>query len=163
MPDPITIRTAQKDDLSHLDGALRTLAEDLGDPYPTDIATLERAAFGACPSIRAQLALAVAGPCVGIALASPLFSTMKGGTGVFVSDLWVSSGARGRGLGPRLLSAALRDATRSWGRPLFLRLMVHDSNADARRFYGRMGFDAFRGMDLVTLEGEALTNLEDLP
>ncbi|MBY6199749.1 GNAT family N-acetyltransferase [Maritalea mobilis] len=163
MPHPITIRTAQKDDLSFLDGALRSLARDLGDPYPTDIETLAQAAFGPTPAVRAQLALSNDGSCVGVALASPLFSTMKGGVGVFVSDLWVSSDARGAGLGPRLLAAALRDAAKAWGRPLFLRLMVHDDNADARRFYERMGFRTFRGMDLLTLDGDALTTLEDLP
>jgi ribosomal protein S18 acetylase RimI-like enzyme len=68
-----------------------------------------------------------------------VFSTVRGGAGLYVSDLWVAPEARSAGLGHRLLKAAEARAAEAWGAG-FLRLTVYDDNPRARAFYDRLGF-----------------------
>lgn len=163
MTRAIEIRAAGPDDLPLIDSALRALAAHLGDPYAVDLQALSDAAFGPTPAIRLQLAPGAEGACLGIVQASPVFSTMQGGLGLFVSDLWVAEAARGAGLGRRLLAAACRDAADHWGRTRFLRLLVHEGNKSGVRFYGRLGFRRMEGLDLLALDGAAVEQLEETP
>lgn len=154
------IRRATDADLGHLDAALRALAGQLGDPYRVSAADIGCAAFGNAPSILATIALDAETACLGILVASPLFSTIQGGGGLFVNDLWVAPPARGQGIARALLATACREAGALWGDVRFLRLMAHDHNAAGRAFYGRMGFRRMEGMGLLTLDGVAFDRLE---
>lgn len=147
------IRVAAPEDMPALMRALGALADDLGDPFRMEAGTLEAALFG--PSRRAFALLAGQD---GAVLAQPTLSTMLGGTVTFVSDLWVSAGARGTGLGRRLLAAAAREGAHRW-QAVALRLTVYEENAGARAFYDRLGF-AVREQDRnALLHGAALTRL----
>lgn len=134
----VTIRQAERADAERLDAALAALAKDLGDPYRATPAGLARAGWGQVPAFRAQLAEDGA-VLAGLALYSPGLSTVRGGPGVNVSDLWVAPAHRSGGLGRLLLAAAFADAARLWG-ACFLRLQVYDRTPEARRFYDRLGF-----------------------
>jgi ribosomal protein S18 acetylase RimI-like enzyme len=94
---------------------------------------------------------------VGALLASPLFSTTRGGLGLFVSDLWVDANTRGQGLGQRLLAHALRE----WS-PVFVKLAVYHDNAAAHAFYTHTGF-APQGDTNMILYGAALDRLKGQP
>lgn len=162
--EAITIRRAETADVNALDTALRRLSDAIGDPHGATSDQLRDAGFGLHPAFRAQLAEA-AGAIVGVALYSPVFSTVRAGAGVYVSDLWVADPARGAGLGQRLLAAVARDAAAIWGAE-FLKLVVYDDNDRARAFYDRLGFTASRGETTLALDATgfaALAGRQDSP
>ncbi|WP_112323160.1 GNAT family N-acetyltransferase [Oceanibium sediminis] len=132
-----SIRKATAPDLPILSDGLRALARDIGDPYPMSDAALAEALFGPAPICHALIAGHDAP--TGLALFTPLVSTSLGGTGAFVSDLWVAGTQRGLGLGERLLCGVLETSGQLWG-ARYLRLTVYDDNPHALRFYERLGF-----------------------
>jgi ribosomal protein S18 acetylase RimI-like enzyme len=154
----ISIRAAAEADLERLDAGLRRLSEGLGDGHRARVGDLRRAGFGAHPAFRALLAEA-GDALVGVVLFSAIFSTMRGAAGLYVSDLWVADEARGQGLGQGLLTAAAREGERLWG-ARFLRLVVYDDNAEAQRFYRRLGFGTDSREILMTLDGDGLGALK---
>lgn len=153
------IRRAEAADAALLDRALRQLSGDLGDPHRAGLADLRRAGFGASPVFLAMLA-EKDGVLGGAVLASPLFSTTRGGAGLYVSDLWVAAEGRGQRLGARLLAAARDEGARLW-QARFLRLPVYRDNARAMAFYQRLGFRVLEEERMVVLEGAALGRFGD--
>ncbi|WP_231580090.1 GNAT family N-acetyltransferase [Pseudorhodobacter wandonensis] len=149
----ITISPVTCDDVALLHQALSQLSQDLGDTHLASVSALEAAGFGAAPAWQALLARRGEVP-VGALLASPLFSTTRGGLGLFVSDLWVDADCRGQGLGQQLLARALRE----W-EPAFVKLSVYDSNAGGQAFYTRAGFEAQADTNMI-LHGAALMRLK---
>ncbi|WP_300442948.1 GNAT family N-acetyltransferase [uncultured Mameliella sp.] len=154
----VTIRTAGRSDVERLDQALAALARDLGDAYHVSPGALERAGWGEVPAFRAQLA-EEEGALAGLVLYSPGFSTVRGGSGLYVSDLWVAGTQRSGGLGRRLLAEAYGDAARAWG-ACFLRLQVYDRTPAARRFYDRLGFVPAKGHTDLFLDEAGCAALE---
>ncbi len=135
----INFRPVQdRNDLARLEAALRALSADIAEDYASDSATLEKAVLGAEPAAHGLLA-AHGDQTLGAVLYSPLFSTVRGAAGVYVSDLWVSSAARGQGLGARLLAQVARDGAARW-RATWLRLAAYHHSHEALRFYARLGF-----------------------
>lgn len=157
--DPITIAPVTHDDIPMLDSALRQLAATLGDPWTTDGAALAAAVCGPSACCVALLATRDGEP-LAAALAAPVFSTMRGGAGLFVSDLWVAEHARNLGLARRILAATLQEgARRDTGR--FLKLTVYHDNPGARAAYDRLGFTASAGETNMVLTGAALETLRE--
>lgn len=136
-----------------LERGLRALAVDLSDPYTLPPDSLHEALFGAEPRCRGVVAAEGAEPR-GIALFSPVMSTMLGAPGIYVSDLWVAAEARGARLGQRLLAKAVRlsDAR-------FVRLAVYAENTGATAFYDRLGFQPRTGETIMHLSGHPLDQL----
>ena len=100
------------------------------------------------PSLgRAWLLTDGRGRDVGYALVCWLHSIDHGGRLAVLDDLWVEPGQRGRGLGTRLLRAALADVAGAGARAV----LVEADPADARAvaFYRRLGF-APKGTTLLT-------------
>lgn len=155
----IAIRRALADDAERLNEALHHLSEHIGDSHSATASSLRNAGFGANPVFRAVIA-EVSGEIVGAALYSPIFSTVRGGTGVYVSDLWVSPSVRGKGLGRRLLRSVATDAGDVWGAG-FVRLFVYDDNSQAHAFYDRLGFAASQGEIILTLDDTGLAALKE--
>lgn len=147
------IRTAEEQDIAALDAALRSLSRDLGDPHRAGTDALWRAIFGTPPSAWARVAVGDAG-LAGVVLFAPVFSTVRGGAGLFVSDLWVAGDRRGMGLGRALLKSAAETAGTLWEAG-FMRLSVHDDNARGRQFYRDLGFRAVGGQSAMVLTGQA--------
>nr|WP_283053743.1 GNAT family N-acetyltransferase [Thetidibacter halocola] len=133
------------------------MSRELGDPHRTVASDLGRALFGASGFARACVAEG-SGGLSGIILFTPLFSTVRGGAGLYVSDVWVGEGQRGRGLGLALLRSAAEIAGQDWD-ARFMRLSVHDDNHAARAFYGRLGFEPAAGETLMVLTDEGFQRL----
>ncbi|WP_245306291.1 GNAT family N-acetyltransferase [Roseovarius aestuariivivens] len=151
------IRPVEHRDLEALEAALRALGHDLGDPYRAGRDCLGQALFGATPSAFAQIA--GDGPQLrGAVLFSPVFSTMRGGAGLYVSDLWVEAAARGSGLGRALLQSAVARADSLWNAG-FLRLAVYGQNTRARQVYDALGFTPVAGETVMLLAGEAFQQM----
>jgi len=157
----IVISPVIRADLDLLHNAMQELSAALGDRHVADIAALEAGGFGPEPAFRAQLARR-SGVVVGALVYSPLFSTTRGGAGLYVSDLWVAQSARGCGLGRRLLARALSDAEARGG-ACFVKLSVYDDNPLAQRFYHQIGFDAQPLEFNMILQGAALNALKGTP
>ncbi|GAB4347320.1 MAG: GNAT family N-acetyltransferase [Oricola sp.] len=155
----ITIRQARMEDAERLNAALRHLSRDIGDDHGATAAMLREAGFGANPAFRALLAEAD-GDVVGATLYSPVFSTVRAGAGVYVSDLWVLEAMRGTGLGRRLLTAVAADAEMVWN-ACFLKLAVYDDNRQARAFYDRLGFADSPDETILVLDRAGLAALKD--
>lgn len=154
-------RKATAEDAGKLDLALRALSSDIGDPHGANAADLVRHGLGseAC-ALHAMLAERSDGSLAGAALYSPVFSTVRGGAGLYVSDLWVAEDTRGSGLGPRLLAAVSRSMPPAWT-VRFIRLAVYNSNPAARRFYDRLGFEHDPNETFLTLAGASLDALRE--
>ncbi|WP_370318457.1 N-acetyltransferase family protein [Oricola sp.] len=155
----IAIRCAEAEDTERLNEALSYLSGEIGDDHGGTAELLRKAGFGHYPAFRALLA-EDGEAVVGAALYSPVFSTVRAGAGVYVSDLWVSGAARGQGLGKRLLQAVAADAQAVWD-ARFLKLVVYDDNEAARGFYNRLGFVASVGETTLTLNDRGLSALKD--
>ena len=95
---------------------------------------------------------------LGAALYAPVTSTAAGGTGVYVSDLWVAEAARGRALGPALLRHVAARAQQLWD-ARFLRLVSYRTNDRARRFYTRLGFVEKHDELVLQLSGDAFDQI----
>jgi len=137
--------------------SLKNLAADLNDDFTTCETELHAALFGPSPTCNALLALQDA-RVFGAALFSPVFSTVRGGAGAYVSDLWVAPEARGQALGTGLL-AAVAERTRSDWNASFIKLISYSDNDEALRFYARLGFAPLRGETGLTLSGAPLAAL----
>jgi ribosomal protein S18 acetylase RimI-like enzyme len=144
-------------DLARLEAGLRALSADIAEDYATDSTTLARAVLGAEPAAYGMLALQ-GDLTLGAALYSPVFSTVRGAAGVYVSDLWVSADARGQGLGARVLAhVALNGAARWQAR--WLKLAVYDHSTASRQFYQRIGFEPATGMQDMRLGPQRVAEL----
>ncbi len=135
---------------------LRHLSNHLGDAHRADGDALGAALFGAHPFALGLMAE----DSTAALLAMPVFSTIHGGTGLYVSDLWVAEAARGTGMGRRLLSAALNQTI--WGAPRFLKLTVYEDNPGARAVYDRLGFEPQEADTVMLLHGVRLGRLKDM-
>ncbi|MFT7060718.1 MAG: GNAT superfamily N-acetyltransferase [Pseudorhodobacter sp.] len=142
-----------------LDAALRQLAADLGDTYSTDQMSLEAALCRPGIGCFALLASRNETP-VGAVLAAPVFSTTRGGAGLFVTDLWVAQTVRGQGLARRLLAKTLQEGLRR-NSGHFLKLAVYHDNPRARAAYDRMGFVAAADETNMVLTGTSLELLKE--
>lgn len=130
---------------------LRHLGRDLGDPFRMDAATLERALFGSYPAALAVIGRAPDGTAVAVALGAPVVSTMRGGVGLYISDLWVQADYRGGGLGAALLRAAAAQGAEVWN-TVFLKLAVYNDNEKAQAFYADLGFIPTLGETVMTID-----------
>jgi ribosomal protein S18 acetylase RimI-like enzyme len=96
---------------------------------------------------------------LGFVLVFPEYSSWRGQVGLFVQDLYVRPGARGRGLARALLAVALKAAA-DWA-PAYLTLMVDHRNDAAQAWYARQGFALRERGDLLILDGPALARLTE--
>ena len=158
----IVIRKAGREDVGALNHALARLSADIGDDHGASEADLLRHGFGPEKAFQALVAEdRETGEVLGVAVYSPVFSTVRAGAGFYVSDLWVSPSARGMGLGKRLLGQVIAQAPQGW-RVRFLKLAVYDDNASARAFYDRLGFESDPQETYLSLAGEALHALKEM-
>lgn len=151
----IEVRLAERADASRLNAALFQLSETMGDTHQASDHDIAEAGFGKIPAFYAMLA-EQGDAIVGVAVYSPLYSTVRGKAGAYVSDLWVAPGVRGQRLGVRIL-AAVRDKARLQWAAGFVRLAVYEDNPRAVSFYAGLGFIPASGETSMTLEGAALT------
>lgn len=151
------IHPVTKPHVGALAWALEQLSADLGDTYRADPGTLASACLGPNAPCRGLIARG-AGKTIGASLISPVFSTIYGSTGMYVSDLWVAADARGSGLGHKLIGAAARLGADVW-QAKFLKLTVYADNASAARFYNRLGFNMAERDRSCLLDGSEFAHL----
>jgi ribosomal protein S18 acetylase RimI-like enzyme len=127
-------------------------------PAPAD--ELARHMSGPHPDIEGVIAERATGgqmEAVGMVLFFPWLSTWRGRLNLYIQDLYVEPSERGGGLGRRLLSAAAKEGRKRGCKGLLLAVEI--SNANAARFYTRLGFQRIeeeRHWLLAPAEFEAL-------
>ncbi len=156
------IRAGTLEDAPAIADMLARLAAELGDSehFRCTADAIRRYGFGEKPMFSCQLAESARGEFLGLALYFPVFSTTRGKPGVYVQDLWVSSAARGSGLGRKLLAAAASVAASDWG-AAYLLLTVYDDNLNAMAFYRRLGFSGDERDRPLSLEGPGFQDLRE--
>ncbi len=159
-PQDLTIRPAAPDDAALLVSFIRELAEyeRLAHEVTATEDLLRDALFGRRPTAEAAIAELDDQP-VGYALFFHNFSTFTGRPGVYLEDLYVRPGHRGRGVGKRLLAhiaqlAVERGCARfEWA--------VLDWNEDSIKFYESLGARAMSDWTVYRLSGAPLARAAD--
>jgi GNAT superfamily N-acetyltransferase len=154
----VTVRDVRPDDVPAVVGLVRELAEyerELASCLLTDD-QLHAALFGATPALFGHVA-EVGGEVVGCALWFLNFSTWRGVHGIYLEDLYVRPGMRGRGLGRALLARlAAICVERGYAR---LEWAVLDWNTPSIGFYRSIGAAGMDEWATFRLDGDALEAL----
>jgi GNAT superfamily N-acetyltransferase len=137
----ISIRNARREDAALLHRLLLDLAAALGktQDLKSSAVDIERFGFGERPRFEAVLAFDDE-EAVGLCVYFYEFSTWRGQPGVYVQDLYVAPGARGRGLGRELIRAVRERAAEQGAR--YVKLTVYDRDPAALAFYHGIGFES---------------------
>lgn len=150
------LRPAEPRDVEAIVGLIVQLAEfeQLGHLVRATPEMLAPHLFGPKPVVESIVAERHDGRVVGFALFFTNFSTFLARPGLYLEDLFVEPGERGRGIGEALLRELGRlAASRGCGR---FEWSVLDWNADAIRFYERMGAKVLPDWRICRIAGEAL-------
>ncbi len=161
--DPgFTLRAAEPRDVDAIVGLIRGLAEfeKLSHLCHATPESLAPHLFGPRPVVESVVAES-AGRVVAFALFFSNFSTFLALPGLYLEDLYVEPEQRGRGIGQALLEHLARlAATRGYGR---FEWSVLDWNADAIRFYERMGATVMPDWRICRIAGETLAAFAGSP
>ncbi len=152
---PFAIRAAEPRDLEDIVRLIGRLAEfeQLTHLMQATPETLGPHLFGARPVAEA-LVVEIGARVVGFALFFTNFSTFLAKPGLYLEDLFVEPGQRGRGIGEALLTRlAQLAAERGCGR---FEWSVLDWNVNAIRFYERMGASVMPDWRICRIAGERL-------
>ncbi len=150
------LRAAEPRDVPAIVGLIRELAdfEKLTHLLEVTPEGLHPQLFGARPAAEALVAERD-GQLIGFALFFTNFSTFLGKPGLYLEDLYVQPAHRGAGVG-RALLMQLAGLARERGCGRF-EWSVLDWNADAIRFYERLGATLLPEWRLCRVTGEALS------
>ena len=154
------IRPARPEDVETIVELIKELAayERLSDQCNPDRDALAEHLFGAAPAAEVVLAEQDA-RVVGFALFFTSYSTFQTKPGIYLEDLFVRAGARGRGVGARLLAHLAELAVaRGAGR---LEWSVLTWNEPAIGFYERLGAERLLDWTRYRLGGASLRVLAE--
>lgn len=156
-PPPV-LRPGSREDVPLVLELIRELARY--ERAPDDVVATEddllRDGFGPAPLFRTLIA-ELDGVPVGFALFFLAYSTWRGRPTLYLEDLFVRPGARGRGVGRAFMRALAAEAVRlGCGRFVW---QVLDWNEPSLRFYESLGAVVVREWLTCRLEGEALERL----
>ena len=122
---------------------------------------LDGALFGDSPALFGHVAVTDDGEVVGMALWFLNFSTWRGTHGIYLEDLYVRPGHRGRGLGKELLrTLAAVCVERGYSR---LEWSVLDWNTPSIEFYRAAGAVPMDGWTVFRLTDDALAEFSAAP
>jgi ribosomal protein S18 acetylase RimI-like enzyme len=160
MAGNVTIRQATAEDSSLLHEAILKLAQGIGTvgkvaSSPDDLCLH---GFGDLPAFKALIA-EVDGAFAGMCLYFPSFSTWRGKPGIYVQDIYVEPGLRGRNVGEQLLQAVARQERTSGA--AYLRLSVDAQNIGAQAFYARIGLEHSQSEQIYGIYGDAFAALAE--
>lgn len=154
----VNIRPAASQDVPLVLEFIRDLAEyeKLAHEVCATEEQLRATLFGPRPAAEVVIAREGDTP-VGFALFFPSYSTFLGRPGLYLEDLFVRPGARGKGIGRELLEYLARlTVERGWGR---LEWRVLDWNEPSIAFYRRLGAEPLDDWTVFRVTGEALLKL----
>jgi len=156
----LAIRTAQAGEASLVLGFIRKLAdyERRLDEVVASEAEIEEALFGPNPRTFCDIA-EWNGEAVGFAIWFYNFSTFWGRNGIYLEDLFVEPGHRGKGIGKALLRHLARKC-RDEGLPR-LQWWVINWNEPSIAFYKSLGAVPMDEWTVYRLTGEPLKRLAD--
>jgi GNAT superfamily N-acetyltransferase len=152
---PFSVRSAELRDVAAIVRLIRELAEfeKLTHLLQVTPEKLRPHLFGEKPAAEALVAES-GGDVVAFALFFTNFSTFLAQPGLYLEDLYVMPGQRGRGIGEALLTRLGRLAVeRGHGR---FEWSVLDWNESAIRFYQRMGATVLPDWRICRVTGDAL-------
>jgi len=158
MSSSISIRRARSDEAGLVLTLVRELAEyeKLSHEVEATEPMIADALFGANPRLFCDIA-EYDGEVAGFAVWFINFSTFGGRSGIYLEDLFVRPGLRGRGIGKALLShLAAECLANGWSR---LQWSVLDWNAPSIAFYKSLGAVMMDEWTVCRVSGEALTAL----
>ncbi|MEV8632355.1 GNAT family N-acetyltransferase [Streptosporangium sp. NPDC051023] len=156
------IRPATPEDVPAIIDMIRGLAEyeKALDKVETTAEQLHDALFGPAPAVFCHIAAdteAEEDGIAGFAIWFVTYSTWLGRHGIYLEDLFVHPGHRGRGYGRRLLAELARiGVARGYGR---VEWAVLDWNTPAAEFYRSLGAGPQNEWVPYRLTGEALERL----
>jgi len=156
----LRIRFAAEQDVSLVLAFIRKLAEyeKLSHDVVVDEESLRASLFGATPAAEVLLAFIGDEPA-GFAVYFRNFSTFLGRPGIYLEDLFVEPGLRGKGIGTALLVHLAKVCVeRGYGR---LNWAVLDWNQTAIDFYKRMGAVLLDQWTICRVSGHALKRLAE--
>ncbi len=152
----VTIRAAAARDLPAVVGLVRALADFEKLPGP-DEAAARRLTDDFAQQRFSLLVAEAGGSVIGYALYFFTYSTFLARPSLYLEDLFVHPGARGRGIGERFMRTLAAEAVRrGCGR---FEWTVLDWNVEAQRFYERLGAEVLPSWWTCRLTGDALTKL----
>jgi len=157
-PAHLSVRAVREDEVELVLAFIRELAEyeRLAHEVRATADDIRAALFGTRPYAEAVIGC-VEGQACGFALFFHNFSTFVGKPGLYLEDLYVRPGARGRGLGSYMLAWLARLALeRGCGR---FEWAVLDWNEPALKVYRSLGARAANEWTLHRITGEALVQL----
>jgi GNAT superfamily N-acetyltransferase len=156
--DDIIIRRAVASDAVELNRALGQLSADMGDEHRARGWRYRPFLLWAGTGLPCASGRGTDGSIVGAAAYSPFFSTVYGGAGVYVSDLWVDAGNARQEARAAIAGSGPGRRRRMWDARL-MRLNVYHDNPKALAFYERIGFVAVSDAQYLTLSGAAFETL----
>ena len=147
----LTLTKARSEDAPVLLDLLQQLAGDLGKEkeFRGSLASITSYGFASPAAFEAIIAWRGNTP-LGFILFFSEFSTWRGSPGIYVQDLFVSTEARGLGLGGKLTAAAFEQG-RQHGAS-YMRLSVHNDNEQAFGFYQALGFKPASNETVLVME-----------
>ena len=157
---PFALRPAKLADVNAIVQMIRELAEfeHLSHLLQVSVEKLRPQLFAERPAAEALVAT-VGKDVVAFALYFTNFSTFLAQPGLYLEDLYVKPGHRGRGIGEALLTRLGRLAVeRNYGR---FEWSVLDWNENAIRFYQRMGATVMPDWRVCRIAGDALLAMGD--
>jgi GNAT superfamily N-acetyltransferase len=152
----VTVRPIRPDDVPAVVGLVRELAEYERALHEVRLTEDQLAGclFGEAPALFGHVA-EDGGQVVGVALWFLNFSTWRGTHGIYLEDLYVQPGVRGRGLGRELLrTLAAVCVERGYSR---LEWSVLDWNTPSIEFYRAAGAVPMDDWTVFRLTDDALT------
>lgn len=148
-------RRATREDVSLIHQLLKESAIEQGmlDEFFTTEADLLRDVFSQNPKANIFI-VEYDGEAAGLTVFFYNFASFIGNAGVYIEDIFVRPAFQGKGIGKQIFKFLAQHALDE-GCGL-LEWMVHNENAQARRFYERMGAYAVDGWTVNRIKGNGL-------
>lgn len=154
----VEVRAAVREDVASIHGLISELAdfESLQHQFVATVGDLEQGLTGDSNAAEALVA-EVDKVIVGYAIFFPSYSTFIGKTGLWLEDLYVQPGFRGKGIGKALILAVNALAEERGCQRL--EWSVLDWNERAIKFYESLGADVMSEWKITRLDREGIEKL----
>ncbi|MFC7048582.1 GNAT family N-acetyltransferase [Emcibacter nanhaiensis] len=152
------LRPGTPGDIPTLLGFIRELADYEGELHKVEATEegLRHHLFGPEPKSK-TLIVELEGKPVGSVFYFYFFATYRGRPGIYLEDIYLQPGVRGRGIGKQIFRHLAREVKDSGG--YFLRWWVENKNTSGIGFYEALGSRREKQHTIYHLEDESLERL----